>query len=110
MADQTAINAIKYTLPVEVDSIGLTDDLIGSIIDLKLSEAKTHLRVWRMFAGKVSTTIDVSESGTSRAQGVLFDRAKQMIDYWQTRSDVEDQQTEVLPARAHGASHTAVRI
>lgn len=110
MATQAAIDDVLNLLPTEADSIGITTTIISNVIDSGVSHAKIMLKIWQIFAGKVSALIDISESGSSRAQGVLFARAKEMIDYWQIRSDVEDQQSEILPARAHGVSHTAVRI
>ncbi len=109
MATTAAIDAIKIQLPDEVEDMGVDDDVIAGFIDSGLSQNKTMLALWRVIAGKAATVTDVSEAGSSRSLP-LFDRAKQMIDFFQNRSDVEDQQSETLPARVHGVSHTAVRV
>lgn len=110
MATQAAIDDVKNQLPDEIITLGITDNMISAVIDSSSSHIKTMLAVWQMIAGKVTTVVDVSESGSSRQNSVIFDRAKQMIDFWQSRSEVEDQKNNVLPIRAHGASLRAVRV
>lgn len=110
MATQAAIDSVLTQLPNEAASLGVTNEIIGDVIDEGLSESKTMLKVWKIFAGKVTTIVDISESSSSRSNGVFFDRAKQMIDYWQLRSDAEDKADDILPPRAHASSLRAVRV
>ena len=109
MADSPAVTTIKLQLPDEAADFGIDSAAIEAFLATPLSQTKTMLACWRVIAAKAATITDVSESGSSRTMPI-FDRAKLMIDFWQGRSDVEDQQSEVLPPRPHGASHTSVRV
>lgn len=109
MATAATLTSVKLQLPDEALSMGLDDTAIAGFIVTFATSDKVLLACWRVIAGKAATITDVSESGSSR-QIPLFDRAKQMIDFYQQRSDAEDQQASLIPVRAHGASLRAVRV
>lgn len=110
MADGAQTARLIAEFPDTASELGITAESIGVLLDSGISETKAMLASWRTFAGKVSTLTDVSESGSSRSIGSLFDRAKQMIDFWQAQSVAEDTAAGEVPYRARGASHTAVRV
>lgn len=110
MADAGVVATILAGFPEQAVSLGIDSALIGTLLDSGLTVSKTNLSLWRTFAGRVAALVDVTESGSSRQNGVLFDRAKQMIDYWQNQVTVEDTIAGTLPPRANGASHKAVRV
>lgn len=110
MADEAVVATILAGFPEQAASLGIDAALVGTLLDSGLSITKTNLALWRNFAGKVATLVDVTESGSSRQNGVLFDRAKQMIDYWTQQVTVEDTLAGTIPPRAHGASHRSVRV
>ncbi len=109
MAAQASIDAVNLQLPDEAEEMGIDEDVIGAFLDSGLSQTKTILACWRAIAAKASTVTDVNESGSSRSAPV-FDRAKQMIDFWQIRSDEEDKAAYTLPVREHATLHTGVRV
>lgn len=110
MADEAVVATILAGFPEQAVELGIDAALVGSLLDSGLSVTKTNLSLWRTFAGKVAALVDISESGSSRQNGVLFDRAKQMVEYWQQQVTVEDTLAGTLPPRAHGASHKSVRV
>lgn len=110
MADPAAIDALRIELAIDFGILGMDDTLIGTVLDMGLSAARTRLAIWKAVVGKALTITDVSESGSSRQIGVIFDRAKQMVDFWQQQVISEDTLAGTLPPRPSGASHTAVRV
>lgn len=109
MATATEIAAVQLQLPDEAESMGVDETIIGTFLDSGLSQTKTILASWRAIAAKAATTTDVNESGSSRTMPI-FDRAKQMVDFWQLRSDTEDQANYVLPIREHASITKGVRV
>ena len=111
MADPTAIAAVRVQLPDEAVALGITDEIIGAKLDSGLSETKTILFALRGVAAKVASTVDVSESGSSRTIR-LHERVMEMIRDWQARADAEDAAETVDPetGRPRFRSHRATRV
>jgi hypothetical protein len=110
VADQSAIDAVKAQLPDEADALGVSDTIIGDLLDSGLTQTKTILASWRAIAAKTIMVEDVSESGSSRTSR-LHENAREMITMWQGRSDVEDKLALTDPlGRGRFASHKATRV
>lgn len=110
MADQSAIDLVKLQLPDEAVEFGLTDDIIGTMLDSGASQTKVTLHAWRAISAKASTIEDVNESGSSRTTNIA-NIALQQVAYWQTRSDLEDKVPIVdATGRQRFASHKATRV
>jgi hypothetical protein len=110
MAGEAAISAIRLQLPDEADDFGLTTEVVGSLLDSGLSQAKVMLAAWRAIAAKAVTIEDVNESGSSRTSR-LPDLAQTNLTYWQGISDKEDKAISQDGAgRQRFASHTATRV
>lgn len=90
MATDSDIAAVKANLPDDADSDGWDDTLIGTMLDTGLSVVKTTLAFWNNRVAKLSTVVDVSESGSSRQLSNLFTQAKQVRDMWLEQSTLED--------------------
>ena len=112
MADEAAVAAILAELPDEADLFGVDASSVGILLDSGLSQNKATLATWRTVAAKSSTMANVSESGSSRDLGRIFDNAIRMIEHYQARVDAEDKLATVDPAtgKARGRTHTAVRV
>lgn len=113
MAEQAAIDAVKKEIPDDSDTLfGLDDSTIGAFLDGGLSSTKATLASWRAIAGKLTMTVDVTESGSSRQLGTTFDNAMKMVEYWQKLSDAEDKDADDdgLPDKPRARVHTAVRV
>lgn len=90
MADQSDIDLIKNSLPDDSAEDGWDDTFIGTLLDSGVSTTKVSLAFWSGRVGKLSTAIDVSESGSSRSLSRLFDQAKIAYDMWLDKSKAED--------------------
>lgn len=109
MADQSAIDAVKIQLPDEAADFGVTDTVIGGLLDSGTTQTKTILFALRAVAAKSAGIEDVSENGSSRTAR-LNERVMELIRDWQARADAEDAQAGTLPVRANAKLHTAVRV
>lgn len=111
MADQSAIDAVLLDLADEAVELGFTEIIIGAMLDGGLSATKVTLAGWQSIAGKMTTDMDISESGSSRSFGSLFDKATKMIEIWQAKSDKEDATADLDPTGKRRARvYPAVRV
>ncbi len=90
MADAGVVAEVKRNIADDADGDGWNDTLIGSLLDSGTSVTKVTLAFWESRVAKLSTIVDVSESGSSRQLGTLFDKAKIARDMWLDKSKLED--------------------
>ena len=108
MADQLSIDQVKANIPDDATEDGWDDTFIGNLIDSGVSITKVTLAFWTSRVGKLSTVIDVSESGSSRSLSRLFDQAKVAYDAWLEKSKLEDNPPP--PTRYRAAFHKLKRV
>jgi hypothetical protein len=111
VADQAVIDAVLLDLADEAVELGFDSTIIGTMLDAGVTQTKVTLAGWYAIAGKMTTDLDISESGSSRSFGSLFDKARQMIEVWQKKADAEDDLTNSdSTGKARARIHTAVRV
>lgn len=112
MADEAVVSAVLADLPEEADLFGVNSESVGILLDSGLTQTKATLASWRSVAARSSTMANVSESGSSRDLGRIFDNARQMIDVWQARADADDKANTVDPVtgKARARVSSAVRV
>ena len=90
MAAQELIDQVNANLPDDASDDNWDDTFIGSMLDSGLSVTKVTLAFWSSRVGKLSTVVDVTESGSSRQLSNLFNQAKAMYDIWLAKANLED--------------------
>jgi hypothetical protein len=78
MATQQEIDRLrKMVLPTT-----LTDEELGAIFDASKNINEAASYVWQTKASQYSTLVNVSESGSSRSMGQMFEHALKMAQYF----------------------------
>jgi hypothetical protein len=108
MADMGSIDSVLANLPADASEDGWDTNRIGLLLDTGLSVAKVTLSFWAGRVAKLSTVVDVSESGSSRQLSNLFNQAKTAYDLWLEKSKLED--NPVIPNRYRAAFHKLNRV
>ena len=108
MAAQELIDQVKANLPEDASADNWDDTFIGSMLDSGLSVTKVTLAFWSSRVGKLSTVVDVTESGSSRQLSNLFNQAKQMYEIWLAKSNLED--NPVPTGRSRIRFHKMTRV
>lgn len=83
MADQSAIDRVVETLPVDAGAKGFNPERIGADLDSGVSPSTIALSFWRMRAAQTSGLVSVSESGSSRSLETIYKNAMEMVKYWE---------------------------
>lgn len=108
MADQSVIDQVKANIPSDAAEDDWTDEFIGGLLDSGASIAKVTLSFWQSRVAKLSTVVDVSESGSSRQLSNLFNQAKIAYDMWLDTVKLEERPP--LPQRPSIAFHKLKRV
>ena len=108
MADQSVIDQVKANIPSDAAEDDWTDEFIGGLLDSGASISRVTLSFWQSRVAKLSTVVDVSESGSSRQLSNLFNQAKIAYDMWLEAVKLEDRPP--LPQRPSIAFHKLKRV
>lgn len=101
MAEQGDIDALKLLVGSEL----LDDTALGKVLDLNENNyTLAAAQVWEIRAGKYSTLVDVTESGSSRALGKMHSNALEMAKFYRQKAsdsivDPDDEPVVVAPSR-----------
>lgn len=82
MADEADIENVKDLLPSEAD---WPDEKIGVYLDADKTVYEVVQTYWESRMAKLTTMIDINESGSSRSLSRLYDNAKGQAEYWAAR-------------------------
>lgn len=78
MATEDEVLLLRQMVNEEDDCNGFDDATLGATIDSSTSINAAASSIWYLKAGKFSTMVDVSESGSSRKLGDLLKNAQAM--------------------------------
>lgn len=102
MADPASIGLVKDLFPDDTAE-PWSDAKIGEYLDAGKTGPEILQAFWEARAAKLSTMIDVSESGSSRSMSRLYDNAMRLAEYWgsrvQSAKDEEDVEEDRRPLR-----------
>lgn len=111
MATPEDVALVKSQILEESDTYGFDDAAISAMLDAGLSTSSTILAVWSGIAGKTSTMVDVTESGSSRSLSTIHNNALAMAEWWKAKVALEAVQADpIKPKTSRIAFHTATRV
>lgn len=106
MATSQDIKTLRVMVS-EPDTTVYSDLDLGSIIDQAEGDLdKSAAMIWEQKAGRFSTLVDVSESGSSRKMSQIHDNAMKQAKYY---ADKIASATQVVPEVPRPRTRTAVR-
>jgi hypothetical protein len=95
MASQEDINVLLLMVGPEL----LTLDQLGQLLDKNEGNfLEAAAEVWEIRAGRYHTMVNITESGSSREMGKLYENALNMAKYYRTRIADNEQEAEQPPA------------
>jgi len=97
MAEPGDIAYVRNLVSESDNSNGWTDEKIGLFIDAASNNWNAAADIWEAKAGSYSTAVDVTESGSSRKLGTLFENAMKMAVLYRKRG-VEEETVEEDPS------------
>lgn len=89
MATAEEIAQVRDNTKEPVATSTYTDPQIEAIIDEAGSVDAASAIIWRRKARDLMDLVDISEAGSSRKNGVLYDRAVQQAQYFEQASGTE---------------------
>ena len=113
MAEAADILSVKDLLPSKaLEDEGWDDAKITVYLDAGKSVSGVLLQYWDARSAQLYQMIDVSESGSSRSLGKIYDNAKSMAEYWRDRvkSEKEDEKAEETEAAQYTRLHKITRV
>lgn len=95
MATQEDINILLLMVGPEL----VTSDQLGQILDRNEGDfLASSADVWEIRAGRYHTMVNITESGSSREMGKLYENALAMAKYYRGRIAEQNQEEEQPPA------------
>jgi hypothetical protein len=86
MAEQTDIDFLMMLVGTEL----IEEGQFGTILDAQDGNVTlAAAQVWEIRAGKYSTLVDISESGSSRSMGKMYENALKMAEYYRKKAGDE---------------------
>lgn len=103
MAEPAQIEMVKDLLPADAAEDGWNEEKISVYLDGGSSVYQAVALFWEGKAARLYQMIDVSEAGSSRSLGQVYDNARSMAEYWrdqeeQAKSRADDDDTYRRPA------------
>lgn len=93
MATEDQILELRTLVNETAEGCEWTDEELGAAIDSTETMNGAASKVWYLKAGRFSTLVDVSESGSSRKLGDLYKNALAMGKYY---GDADQQEEDVV--------------
>jgi hypothetical protein len=73
-----------------IGDVGLTDEQLGEIIDRADSMNEAVQFTWESVAARSHTLVNVSEAGSSRSLGTIFDNSLKLAEYYRNQAASEE--------------------
>lgn len=92
MASPEQITALRQLVDDVDEPRMFTDEYLGSVIDAAASMDEAAVVVWEAKAARLSTMVNISESGSSRSNSQLYTNALAQLKYFRdktTQGEVE---------------------
>lgn len=86
MASQSEIDRLRSRTGETIEN--LPDDAAGDLIDEHGLDAATVI-VLQDRAARLSSFVDVTDTGTSRKMSQAFDQVQKLLDYWEDQAGVK---------------------
>ena len=94
MATEAEIQEVQFMLDGSAGTAGWDENRIGDQLDAGLSPNEIAARYWEWKVNNSVSLANVSESGSSRSLGQVFDHIKERAAYYRKRADDEVVETE----------------